>query len=117
MVDPLYIFLFAGQVSMSAALSAGALNKLPPEQRPAFSNSRNGALAVVLAGNLGAITFLAAMVFGVLKLIWWIPLACMFISFPALHLILFQRLLGDVKNLGLMTVLSVVAVAALYYYW
>jgi hypothetical protein len=117
MVEPLYIFLFAGIVSMSAALSAGALNKLPLEQKPGFMHKPNGQVTVVMAGNLGAITLLGAMAFGFLKLHWWIPLSCMFITFPVIHLLIFQRLLGDLKNLLLMLPLVIVAAVALYYYW
>jgi len=117
MVEPLYIFLFAGIVSMSAALSAGALNKLPLEQKPDFMGKPNGQVAVVMAGNLGAITLLGAMAFGFLKLQWWIPLSCMFITFPVIHLLFFQRLLGDLKSLVLMLPLVLVAAGALYYYW
>lgn len=117
MVEPLYIFLFAGIVSMSAALSAGALNKLAPEQKPAFMQKPNGQVAVVMAGNLGAITLLGAMAFGFLKLHWWIPLSCMFITFPVVHLLLIQRVLGDLKSLILMAPLVIVAAVSLYYYW
>jgi len=117
MAEPLYIFLFAGIVSMSAALSASALNKPALEKRPAFMQRPNGQIAVVMAGNLGAITLLGAMAFGFLKLHWWIPLSCMFITFPIVHLLIFQRLLGDLKTLILMLPLTVLAAVALYYYW
>ena len=117
MVDPLYIFLFAGIVSMSAALSAGALNKLAPEDKPAFMQSSNGQIMVVMAGNLGAITLLGAMAFGFLKLQWWIPLSSMFITFPVIHLVFFQRILGDLRNQALMFPLVLVAAVSLYYYW
>lgn len=117
MVEPLYIFLFAGIVSMSAALSAGALNKLSAEQKPGFMHRPNGQVAVVMAGNLGAITLLGAMAFGFLKLQWWIPLSCMFITFPIVHLLFIQRILGDLKTLLLMLPLVLVAAGALYYYW
>ncbi|TCK08149.1 hypothetical protein [Marinobacterium mangrovicola] len=117
MVEPLYIFLFAGVVSMSLALSAGALNKLTPEQKPPFMQKPNGQIAVVMAGNLGAITLLGAMAFGFLKLHWSIPLSCMFITFPVVHILLFQRLLGDFKSLVLMVPLVVIAAVSLYYYW
>ncbi|KEA64038.1 hypothetical protein ADIMK_1773 [Marinobacterium lacunae] len=117
MAEPLYIFLFAGIVSMSAALSAGALNKLALDQRPAFMQKPNGQITVIMAGNLGAITLLGAMAFGFLKLHWWIPLSCMFITFPIVHLLVFQRILGDLKSLIVMLPLTVVAAVALYYYW
>lgn len=117
MAEPLYIFLFAGIVSMSTALSAGALNKLTPENTPPLMQKPNGRIMVVMAGNLGAITLLGAMAFGFLKLHWWIPLSCMFITFPIVHLLVFQRVLGDLKSLILMLPLTILAAVSLYYYW
>ncbi|MBV1790027.1 hypothetical protein KQ940_18380 [Marinobacterium sp. D7] len=117
MAEPLYIFLFAGIVSMSVALSAGALNKLALEKRPAFMQKPNGQITVIMAGNFGALTLLGAMAFGFLKLHWWIPLSCMFITFPIVHLLIFQRLLGDFKTLILMLPLTLLAAVSLYYYW
>lgn len=117
MYEALYLFLATGLVSMSAALSAGALNKLPEEKRPAFMNSRNGLVAVIMAGNLGALTLIGALAYGVRHLDWWIPVSCLFITFPLVHVVLFQRLLGDFKTLVLMMPLVIVAIAALYYYW
>lgn len=113
----LYVFLATGLVSMSAALSAGAINKLSEEDKPGFAKSRNGAVTVVMAGNVAALTLLFSMAFGFLKLDWWIPLSCMFISFPVIHVVLIQRLLGDVKTLFLMAPLVIVSAVALYYYW
>jgi len=117
MYEALYLFLATGVVSMSAALSAGALSKLPEDKRPGFMSSRNGLVAVIMAGNLGALTLIGAMAYGVRNLDWWIPVSCLFITFPLVHVALFQRLLGDFKTLVLMLPLVVASIAALYYYW
>lgn len=117
MYEALYLFLATGVVSMSAALSAGALNKLPEDQRPAFMSSRNGLVAVIMAGNLGALTLIGALAFGVRHLDWWIPVSCLFITFPLVHVVLFQRLLGDFKTLMIMLPLVIASIVALYYYW
>ena len=93
MYEALYLFLATGVVSMSAALSAGALNKLPEDKRPSFMSSRNGLVAVIMAGNLGALTLIGALAYGVRNLDWWIPVSCLFITFPLVHVALFQRLL------------------------
>ncbi|MDI3326813.1 hypothetical protein QKW35_20745 [Pontibacterium granulatum] len=113
----LYVFLATGLVSMSAALSAGAINKLPDEDKPEFAKSRNGLVAVIMSGNYSVLTLLFAMAFGVLKLDWWIPLSCLFISFPVIHVVVLQRLFGDVKNLFIMMPLVIASGFALYYYW
>ncbi|MGB0468837.1 MAG: hypothetical protein ACPGF7_15090 [Pontibacterium sp.] len=116
-MELLYIFLATGFVSLSAALSAGAINKLSDEDRPSFAKTRNGQVAVIMMGNIAALTLLFSMAFGFLKLDWWIPLSCMFISFPVVHVLIFQRLFGDVKNLFIMSPLVLASVVALYYYW
>ncbi|MFW1678328.1 hypothetical protein ACFVYJ_11185 [Pontibacter sp. JAM-7] len=116
-MDPLIIFLATGLVTMSAALSAGAINKLPEESKPAFAASRNGMVAVIMAGNISAITLLFAMAFGFLHLDWWIPLICMFITFPVVHVVILQKLLGDLKTLLLMGPLVIAAMPVLYYFW
>ncbi|MBV0932951.1 hypothetical protein [Marinobacterium weihaiense] len=117
MYEALYLFLVTGVVSMSAALSAGALNKLPEDQRPAFMSSRNGLVAVVMAGNLGALTLIGALAYGVRHLDWWIPVSCLFVTFPLIHMVVIQRLLGDMKALFVMLPLVVVSIGALYYFW
>ncbi len=116
-MDPLFTFLITGFVSMSAALSAGAVNKLPEEEKAGKLAERNTQVAIIMAGNLAALTLVGAMAFGMLNLEWWIPLVCLIITFPVAHLVVMQRLLGDVKNLALMTPLVIGSIATLYYYW
>ncbi len=116
-MDPLVLFLLSGFVSMSAALSAGAINKLPDDEKPLFAQSRNGQLCVVMVGNFAALTLLGAMAYGFRLLDWWIPLLCIFLTFPVLHLALLQRLLGHVRTLFLMAPLVLAAIPTLYIYW
>jgi hypothetical protein len=116
-VDPIFTFLITGFVSMSAALSAGAINKLPDEEKTGKLSERNTQVAIIMAGNLAALSMIGAMAFGMLNLVWWIPLVCLFISFPVVHILVMQRLIGDVKNLILMTPLVIGSIATLYYYW
>ncbi|BBB29108.1 hypothetical protein [Neptunomonas japonica] len=116
-MDPIFTFLITGFVSMSAALSAGAINKLPDEQKTGKLAERNTQVAIIMAGNLAALSMIGAMAFGMLNLVWWIPLVCLFISFPVVHILVMQRLIGDVKNLILMTPLVIGSIATLYYYW
>jgi hypothetical protein len=116
-VDPIFTFLITGFVSMSAALSAGAINKLPDEEKTGKLGERNTQVAIIMAGNLAALSMIGAMAFGMLNLVWWIPVVCLFISFPVVHILVMQRLIGDVKNLILMTPLVIGSIATLYYYW
>ncbi|MGB2130488.1 MAG: hypothetical protein ACPHXW_03620 [Marinobacterium sp.] len=117
MYEALYLFLATGVVSMAAALSAGALNKLPEDKRPACMQTRNGQVAVIMAGNLAALTLIGAMAYGFRKLDWWLPLSCLLLTFPLVHVVLLQRLLGDLKTLIIMMPLVIASIGALYYFW
>ncbi len=117
MNETLYIFLLTGIVSMSAALSAGSLNKLAEDQKPAWLQRNKGRVAVIFIGNLAALTLVASMAYGFLTLHWSIPLSSMFISFPLVHLLVVQKLLGEAKGLMLMSPLVVVAAVLLYLNW
>lgn len=117
MNEALYIFLAAGLVSMSCALSASALNKLSDEAKPAWLATKNAQVSVVLAGNLAALSLVGALAYGFLTLHWSIPLSCIFITFPIIHLALLQRLLGDKLTLLLTLPLTVAADIYLYLNW
>ena len=117
MNEVLYIFLAAGVVSMSAALSASALNKLTDENRHEWLKSKNAQVAVVLGGNFAALSLVAAMAYGFLTLHWSIPLSCMFLTFPIVHLTLLQRILGDKLTLSIMLPLTALADVYLYLNW
>ncbi len=94
MTDSLLIFLLTGLVSMSAALSAGALNKIPEDRKPSFLTNRNGLVTVMVLGNISALTLIGALAYGFSRLEWWVPLSCVFISFPVVHFVAIQRLSG-----------------------
>ncbi|WP_415905484.1 hypothetical protein ACMXYW_05320 [Neptuniibacter sp. QD48_55] len=116
-IDPLIIFLVSGVFSMSGALSAGAINKLPEEDKPEFAHKRNGLMTIVMAGNLAAVALLFSMAYGFSNLDWWIPLLCMFITFPVVHLVILQPMLGELKTLFLSSIISAVSLVVLYLYW
>ncbi len=116
-LEPLILFLFTGFVSMSVALSAGQLNKLADADKPAFMQSRNGVVMVIMAGNLGALTLIGALAYGFRLLEWWIPLSSVFLSFPAISVGITQRMFGDKVNLFIMLPLTLVSIGLLYHYW
>ncbi|MCV6587973.1 MAG: hypothetical protein OIF57_02930 [Marinobacterium sp.] len=116
-VEPLWIFLVTGFVAMAGALSASGINKLAEEDKPAFAQTPNGQTAVILAGNLAALTLIGAMAYGFRLLDLWIPATCLFFSFPAVYILLFQNTLGDAKSFVMMMPLVPFSIGALYYYW
>jgi len=117
LIDPIIIFVVTGMVSMSGALCAGAINKLSDEDKPEFASTREGMTKIVLAGNLAAVAFIFAAAYGFSHLDWWIPLICMFITFPVFHFIVVQQMLGNIKGLVIMSVLSLASLPVLYLYW
>ena len=117
MNQALYIFLFSGLVSMSAALSVGAINKMAEEDRPDWLQKRNNLVMMIMGGNIAALTLVGAMAFGFLTLHWSIPLSSIFISFPVVHQLLLACILGPVKSLLLTLPLTIFAAVSLYYYW
>lgn len=117
MSDALVIFLVTGLVSMSAALSAGALNKLPEGEKPALLLNQNGLVMVMVLGNLAALTLIGALAFGFSRLDWWIPLSCVFISFPVVHFVAIQRLVGDLTNVFLSGALAIISIPVLWWFW
>lgn len=116
-LEPLILFLFTGLVSMSAALSAGQLNKLAEVDKPVFLQSRNGAVMVIMAGNLGALTLVGSLAYGFRLLEWWIPLSSIFLTFPAISVGITQRMFGDKINLMIMLPLTLISIGLLYHYW
>ncbi|MCD8512104.1 MAG: hypothetical protein LRY63_00735 [Nitrincola sp.] len=119
MSDELVIFLATGLVSMSAALSAGALNKLPEADKPEYLKNQNGLVTVMVLGNLAALTLIGALAFGFSRpdLAWWIPLSCVFFSFPVVHFVVIQRLLGDLRNVFVSGSLAVLSIPLLWWSW
>lgn len=102
---------------MSAALSAGAINKLSEEDKPAFATTRNGMVTIIMMGNIAALTLLFSAAYGISNLEWWIVVLCVFISFPVVHVVGIQQMFGEVKALILTSPLVLISAAALYYYW
>ncbi len=102
---------------MSAALFASKLIKLDEEKAPAWVQTKEGKTKAVLAGNLFGIILVAAMVFGFVHLAWWIPIACVVITFPALHVIVFERLFSESKGVVVCGALAAASSGLLWFYW
>ncbi|KAA0874185.1 hypothetical protein [Nitrincola tapanii] len=117
MLEPVYIFLVCGVFAMSTALSASALIKLPEEQRPKCMQDPSRLTAVMLLGNVSALTLIGVLAFGFSRLEWWLPLGSVFITFPLVHYVFLQRLLGDARNLLLSGALTLLAIPVLWWAW
>lgn len=117
MSESLLVFLITGLVSMSAALSAGSLNKLPEQEKPSFLKDRNGLVWVMVLGNLSALTLIGVLAFGFSRLEWWIPLSCVFITFPVIHFVFIQKLLSDLANVFVSGSLAFISIPVLWFFW
>lgn len=102
---------------MSAALFAGKLMKLPDEEAPEWLQSKEGKTKVLLAGNLFGLILVAAMVYGIYHMTWWIPVICLFISFPAIHVIVMERLFNPFKGVFFSGFVALASTSLLWLYW
>ena len=116
-MDPIIVFLLSGLFPMSAALSASKLTKTPAEERPAWAASDGGLQKVVLLSNLFAIVLVAALWFGFTHIDWWIPLLCLVVTFPVVHLVVIERVLGLSNSLIVSGALSLVVPVLLWLHW
>lgn len=119
MNESLIIFLISGLVSMSAALSGGALNKQTDQEKPSWLRSDRARVSVIFAGNYAALTLVGAMAFGFLneQIHWSIPLSSIFLTFPLIHILFIQKLLGDARALLLMMPVVIACSVILYVNW
>lgn len=102
---------------MSAALFAGKLIKLDVEKAPDWVKSQEGKTKVLLGGNLFGLIFVIAVVYGFMHLAWWIPLACMVVTFPAFHVIVLERLFSLSKGFFISGFIALASTGFLWFYW
>lgn len=102
---------------MSAALSANTLVKMDDEEAPLWARDKAGKTRVLLGGNLFGIILVAAMVFGIYHMTWWIPVICLFVTFPAFHVIILERLLGPAKGLMFSGFVALGSIALMWMSW
>jgi hypothetical protein len=117
MNESLYIFLLTGVFSMSAALSVGAINKMPESDRPAWFAVKQNMVMMVVLGNLAALTLVGSLAYGFQTLHWSIPLSSMFITFPIVHQLLVVKMIGATKALFITFPATLASIAVLYIYW
>ncbi len=116
-LDPIIIFLLSGLFPMSAAIAASKLMKLTEEQRPSWIQGESGLRNVVLLGNLFGLILIAALWYGFTHVEWWIPLLCLVITFPVVHVIIIERLFGLSKSFMFSGALSIAATGLLWLHW
>ncbi|MFT5720478.1 MAG: hypothetical protein ACI9W6_000774 [Motiliproteus sp.] len=116
-MDPIIIFLLSGLFPMSAAITASKLMKLPAAERPGWVQGDVGLRKVVLLGNLFGLILIAALWFGFTHIVWWIPVLCLVITFPIVHVIIIERLFGLSKSFMFSGALSLAATGLLWLHW
>lgn len=116
-MDPIIVFCIAGVFAMSAALCASQLVKMDDETAPVWARGKSGKTKVLLGGNLFAVILIAAMAYGIFHLIWWIPVVCLFISFPVIHVLILEKLLGPSKGFMISGFAALASTALMWLYW
>ncbi|HCI02047.1 MAG: hypothetical protein CMH96_02290 [Oceanospirillaceae bacterium] len=95
-MEPIYLFTIAGGLSMAAALSARQVmqdNLSAPSDDISTEQSKT-AKRFMLAGNLAFVALVLALIYGWQQFAWWIPVAFLIVTFPALYYVFLQRLLS-----------------------
>mgnify|MGYP001048195201 CR=1 FL=1 len=116
-MDPLIIFLISGTFAMSAAIFASKLLKLPAEEQPSWGQGQSGNTRILLGGNLFALTLVAAVVYGVFHVAWWIPVACLFITFPVIHVVILEKILSPAKGFLFSGFVAIASTPLLWLFW
>lgn len=116
-LESLFVFIVSGGFAMSAALFASKLTKLDVEEAPEWMKTQGGKTKVLLGGNLFGVIFVAAVIYGFMHLTWWIPLACMIVTFPAFHVIVLERLFSLAKGFFISGFIAVASTGLLWFYW
>ena len=111
------MFLLSGLFPMSAALAAAKLMKLPEAERPAWIATESGMKRMIWLGNLCGVVLLGALWYGFTHLDWWVPLLCLVLTFPVIHLVLIERLFGMSKSFMFSVTLSMAVPGLLWLYW
>ncbi len=116
-MDPILVFLIVGTFAMSASISASKLLKLPEEEQPAWMQGNSGKVRVLIGGNVFAVTLVAAFVYGLFHVTWWIPVACLFITFPVMHVVNLEKLLGAEKGFFICGGVAVASSVLIWLFW
>ncbi|MCW8885209.1 MAG: hypothetical protein OQK12_08125 [Motiliproteus sp.] len=116
-MDPILVFLIVGSFAMSAAISASQLLKLPEEEKPSWMHGSSGNTKVLLAGNLFGLVLIATIAYGIFHLTWWVPVACLFVTFPVIHVVILEKLLGAVRGFWLSGFIALAGTPLLWLFW
>ena len=71
----------------------------------------------LVSGNLAVVSLVVTMMYGFQTLAWWIAVACLVVSFPALHYIFLQRLLSAKLRILLYPALAWVVSIPILIHW
>lgn len=116
-MEAIIVFGVVGAFAMSAALCANQLLKLPEEEQPEWVRGKSGNTKVLMAGNLYSAVLVATIVYGFFHLQWWIPLVCLVLTFPVIHVVILEKLLGLSKGFFISGTLAVLGSPALWLFW
>ncbi|RDE22839.1 hypothetical protein DV711_09745 [Motiliproteus coralliicola] len=116
-MEPIIVFLLCGVFPMSAAIAASKLMKMPEEERPAWVREEAKLQRVVMLGNLFGLVLIAALWYGFTRLEWWIPVLCLVLTFPVIHLMVIERLFGLSKSFMFSGALSLASPVLLWLHW
>jgi hypothetical protein len=115
-MDPLAIFLIVGQVQLAAMKSSLTVNQASPVYWPSWALKEPGRSIMPLFFTVSGLCFFGTMVFGFFHLEWWIPLVCLVIVFPFVHLAI-RFVIPDAAIMILGTAISLVGAILVAIEW
>ena len=94
-MQPIYLFTIAGALAMAGALSASQVmqDHLSGDKQDIQAVQNNIVKRYLVAGNLAVISLVLAMIYGWQQFVWWLPVAFLIVTFPALYYAFLNRLL------------------------
>ncbi|OMH38179.1 hypothetical protein [Motiliproteus sp. MSK22-1] len=102
---------------MSASLFASKLVKQPVEEQPRWTQGQSGNARVLIGGNVLVLVLIASMVYGIYHMDWWIPVACLFVSFPVLHVVVLERIFAPAKGFLFSGAIALGSAPLIWFFW
>jgi len=116
-MEPLIIFLIAGQISLIGFKGSHNVMRSPSSEQPAWALSERGQLFLYLFFSVSGLCYIFILVYGFFHLDWWIPVATMIIGFPLAYYFLIRPIIGDIFSMTIGTILSLLSIAFVIGVW
>ena len=116
-MDPLTLYLVAGQIALVGFKGAHNVVRAPPPAQPGWALSDGGQLALQSFFSISGLSSMFITIYGFAHLDWWIPLATFTIGFPFTYYSIIRPIVGDIFSMTIRTFFSVGASVVVGFKW